>query len=519
MDNPSARPDIPRLRRETHGAAFEAHGHPWLVWGVEDDQWHSVAGDREMIDRYIEASRYINANCLAVHLPWALIEPEPDRYDFSTVAYYLQQVEKAGLKAVVYFTSANYAAGAMWFTPAYVREDDETYTKIQGDERWFRKTPWLGNPSLPVCPSNPRLLAREAEAYRRLMAFIRDNDPNRNVLAVQVGGETNFFMALQDEWMETKNEEIHCQCPWCSAAWQGFAGTGLQFMTRQFSNHIKAVVQAGAAEYDLPVYTCAAPFEYGGGSWRYAEDLPYHKANLGRDNYFVGPSIAETNSVESFTREMDHYTPDKIPGNVAWTSGIDTGHGTPGSPQEVSPVVSWPHLEMAPWFIIFHYGGPGAIYWDHPDVSVTKPGKGAPVREKFRAFWAPLRALSPVMDAARGTPGFAWWHYGCESLACELAGCTLEMRQPGGNYGFAFPDGDGAVVLAATTYMGGATAFTLRRPGGWKGVSIQRGAYGPDGRWAPAQAVAAAVDGDCLALRVAGDHGEAARALYRITFS
>jgi len=521
IDNGVKRSSIPIISYKNNASSFEVDGRKYVLWGVETDQWLSAASSIFMIDRYVEASLYVNANTLAVHAPWRMIEPYEDEYDFSVLRYYLEQTEKAGLKAVIYFTSTNYAAGNMQFVPDYIINDSEKYTKIQGDPKYFRSTPWQNQPSLPLCPSNPSLLDRERKAYVELIKFIKEFDTNSNVLSIQVGGETNFFTALNDEYMVPPNVDVRCECQHCNKAFVGHVGSNLEFMTNQYAVYIKKIIEGGAVHYDLPTYTCSAPKEYWGGDWRYAENSAIRKKIVGKQNYFVGPSIAETFSVATFTKEMNHYLDNKIPGNFPWASGIDTGHGTPGSPQENSTVQSWKQLEMAPWFIGFKYKGLGAIYWDHPDVSITNETRGAPVREKFRAMWSPIRAVSSILTDIRILPLSRgnWWHFDEPKKVITAGLYKVEISQTkSNNYGLAYQLDDGSLIFAATTYSGGQTKVEISKTSGYNNAVFQRGYFSDSGKWISTGTFKPTINGEKINFEIKGDHGEYKTSIYRISF-
>lgn len=499
------------------GVSFGANGRQYVLWGVETDQWQAAAGNTAHFDAYIEASKYINANCLAIHAPWRLIEPTKDVYDFSYLEYALKKTEEAGLKAVIYFTSANYAAGNMQFVPDYIN-DPVTYSRIQGDPTYFRTEPVAGQPALPACPSDPDLLEREMKAYGRLLKFLKEYDTNRNVLAIQVAGEADFLYAMKDEYWLFKNENVRCECADCNAAFEGFAGSNLDFMTHQFAVYIKKMVEAGAMVYDIPVYTCSSPLGYWKGEWRYAENSALRQEMVDFVDYFVGPTTAQTTDVQTYVTEMNNWTSDKMPGNHIWTSGIDTGHGTPGSPHENVGLDSWSHLEMAPWFNILHYKSLGAIYWDHPDVSVTLEGAGAPVREKLRAMWSPLRAASSVLPVYKSAPAdkMMWWNYSEKTKSGTIGGYQISIIQYAGeNYGFAFDMGNGDIVLSATTYNARTTTVSLTVNNS-ENLHFERGYFDNNGVWVKTGTFNATKVGNQLVFQISGDNGDYTKALYRI---
>lgn len=505
------------IKDQFGGNSFAANGKQYVVWGVEDDQWLSAAGSVSMINKYVEASKYVNANTLAVHSPWKLIEREKGVYDFTVLQYYLEKVEAAGLKTIIYFTGIDYAAGNMEFVPEYIVNDNETYTKVGGNSKFFRNAPWGTQPSLPACPSDADTLAREKKAYLELVKFIKGFDTNKNVLAIQIGGEMNYLMGLNDAYWGLKNTDIRCECTNCNTAYAKFTGTNLAFMTNQFAKYIKAVIDEGATVYDLPTYTCSAPFEYWNKDWRYAENSPVRKQIVNKANYFVGPSIAETKDIATYTKEMNHYLDANIKGNYIFTSGIDTGHGTPGSPDNA--LNSWLHLEMAAWFNIFYYKSLGAIYWDHPKVSITNETTGAPVREKLRAMWSPLRGISSILAKYKAAPEntLLWWNYDELSKDGVLGSFTTNIIQnQKKNYGFAISLKANDVIFSASTYEQGVTTIKLTVSDSLDGFKYERGCFDANENWISKSTFSPSISGKSITVIINGDNGDATNSIFRI---
>jgi len=144
------------------------------------------------------------------------VEPKKDVYDFRFLEECIGRAEKAGLKVVLYFGCSNYAAGDPVFVPDYIKNDEKTYTQVKG--RGFRDEPIAGHTALALCPGNPATLERERKAYCELMAYLRDCDVNRSVLAVHYGGEMNFIQSAKEGFIGWNNPELRCECEHLPAA-------------------------------------------------------------------------------------------------------------------------------------------------------------------------------------------------------------------------------------------------------------------------------------------------------------
>ena len=409
MEIPTVVTKLVSLDKEAEGGVIsDSMGNPTFasgnqhatVWGVENDQWSALDTSRSKFDEYIEASLRVNANAIAVHMPWKVLEPSEGVYstgENSYLQYCIDASREAGLKIVVYFTSTNYASGDGSFIPDYIRNDQEKYQRLYLCDETGKVVYDAGtetvNSQMTMCINDPDLIAREKLAVAELFRFLEKNNDDGIITAVNLCSEVDYSRSWAGSDTSIQ-EDKRCACENCNALYRQGEGnadeTPYEFMLRTYLDYFKTIVDAAAEAYgDVALYTPMAPQTWFAGG-RYVEQPDLIKAKVNRANHFVCPSIAPTENYGLYEQEMAFFKPDAIPGNASFSRGIDTGHdGIPHNNQA--------HLELAPWYSILNDGGLGAIYWDYPlngergdTRSILNPDNA--ISARLRIGWAPLKA-------------------------------------------------------------------------------------------------------------------------------
>lgn len=496
------------------------------VWGVENDQWATMNLSKSNFDRYIEASLRVNANAIAVHMPWNVVEPEMGKYATGKTSYLQYCVDKAraaGLKIVVYFTSVNYASGDGSFVPQYVRNDKNTYTRMVCPGVYDGNAQTVAS-EITYCINNEALLARERLALIELMQFIKKNNDDGIFTAINLCSEVDYSR----NWNSGTSIDttVRCHCDVCNELYQseGHEGeTPYEFMLRTYNDYVKRTADIAAGAYDgIAMYTPVAALTWFVGG-RYAEQPDRIKQTVGRDNFFVCPSIAPTQNYAMYQAEMAYFTPDAIEGNAAFASGIDTGHdGIPFNNQA--------HLELAPWQSILNYGGLGAIYWDYPETgdggatrSILNPDNA--ISARLRTGWAPLKAMDFAISRFKGDDEvLGWWSYEQNKASVTLGTFTVQVNRneeelfEHANYGIVVLNDKKDLLIAATDYepeIDENNVISVTRAGGFDGFAFEVGYLNASGGFVKTGNFSPACSGDTLTYTPAYN-GDYTKAVYRI---
>lgn len=488
---------IPVLSLDGVGGTYSYNGRKTAIWGVENDQWQTIGKNLANFSKYIEGSLYTNANAIAIHSPWKVIEPQQDVYDFSDLDYYIDLCRQNNIKAVLYFTSTNYAAGDNTFTPDYIVNGNDMYTHIEMPE--LESVDLLKR---PMCLADPDTLAREQKAVEELFKHLKTVNTDGTVLSVNIGSEIDFMHKLK--LGSNKNLDIRCHCDNCEKRYKPNQGN-LQYMTEVFADYTKNVIEAANKVYDLPTYTPVASLMYWPGG-RFVEQPEYIKQIVNKINHVVCPSVATTQSAPLYRKEMDQFV--KIKGNVAFSSGIDTGWAS-------VPFNNQTHLEIAPWITMFEYNGLGAIYWDHPEMSITKT-KG--VRERLRTGWGPLKAAEYYISAVKGDKDVTfYWTYENIEKKGNIGGFDIKITQDGEtNIGFAIAVNKNELAVSATTFKAQTTKVEITAPMNGDKFLFEKGYYNYNGDFVRTSEYSPVINGKTISYTIDGDSGDYTKAIYRI---
>lgn len=394
------------------GITFDGEGKPmfgttagnFAVWGTEVDQWSTALNEsKTSMNQYIQAHQYINANAIAIIVPWRKIEKTEGAFDFTFTKWCVEKAAAEGLKVVLYWHSVNYAAGAIEFIPDWVRADTARFERAKLLINNAPITPGLpiygyepngyaadgyvygtfegksGVNMSPLCVRDRDTIDAESRAITALFNFIKANNADGNIVGVNVGSEVDFMHKLPIAYYhDGVNENVICDCPIChnvpGRPVNPDTQQSLDFMFAGYEAYLKEIITLAFNTYRISIYTPGAGLDYWPGG-RYMQQAGKIKAAINDKDHFTCASTGTMKSEARLIAEVDQYA--AIAGNYVFASGTDTGWA------------GMDRLEMGPWYYIFMYGGLGQIYWDNLDVSIRSD---ATVRKKLRENFGPLLA-------------------------------------------------------------------------------------------------------------------------------
>ena len=501
---------------------FASGNDPVTVWGVENDQWDTMDISKSSFDSYIESSLYVNANAIAIHMPWAVVEPQKGVYNLgesSYLQYCVDKAKEAGLKIVVYFTSVNYASGDGTFLPNYILEDKKTYTRLYIDGVYDGNSETIRS-EVTMCINDEDTLERERLALEKLMAFLEKNNDDGSIVAINIGSEVDYTHYWNSG--NSINTDVRCECDICNALYRKGEGheeeTPYEFMLRSYLKYLRDVVNYADECYrDIAKYSPVAALTWFIGG-RYVEQPDLIKAAVNLKNHFVCPSIAPTSNYAMYEAEMEYFI--AIDGNEAFASGIDTAY-------KPAPNNNQAHLEIAPWYSILKYGGLGAIYWDAPNSTPTDSITTCDtIRERLRLGWAPLKATEYYISRFKGDEEVLnWWSYEENKKSFGLGKFNVSVSRSEedsdehNNYGIALLMNTSDLVLAPTTYapaIGENNDITVTVEGGVKGFKFEKGYFDAEGNWIKTGSFKPEVSSNTLTISVESSNGDYTGACYRI---
>ena len=283
--------DIPHLRKQGTATQLIVDGKPFLMLAGElrNNSATSIDYVRPLWPKIAESK----LNTVLTGVSWAQLEPQEGKFDFSVLDTVIRDARSYNLHLVLLWF-ATWKNGLSSYPPDWVKRDYERFPRAQmvGDN-----TPWpvFGGPRHPVTgPLSIELLSpfgeatREADAraFAAMMRHIKEVDGrDHTVLAIQVENETGmqgdtrdrsplankaFAGPVPKELMDYLGQHKDTLIPELRKVWEatGFRTSGTWeevfgkvraadeiFMAWNFARYIGRVVEAGKAEYPIPMIT------------------------------------------------------------------------------------------------------------------------------------------------------------------------------------------------------------------------------------------------------------------------
>ena len=290
---------IPQLRKQGTATQLIVDGKPFLALAGElrNNSATSLEYMKPLWSKIVESK----LNTVLTGVSWAQIEPQEGKFDFSVLDGVIRDAHSHNLRLVLLWF-ATWKNGLSSYPPDWVKRDFERFPRAQmvGDN-----TPWpvFGAPRTPVTgPLSIELLSpfgdatrdADARAFAAMMRHIKAVDGrDHTVIGIQVENETGFQGDTRDrsplankafegpvpkELMDYLQQHKDTLIPelrkvWeaagfkTSGAWEEVFGKGRPtdeiFMAWYFARYIGRVVEAGKAEYPIPMFTNCPQLEFG----------------------------------------------------------------------------------------------------------------------------------------------------------------------------------------------------------------------------------------------------------------
>ncbi|MFY9926325.1 MAG: DUF5597 domain-containing protein [Opitutaceae bacterium] len=308
----AAEHSLPHLVHQDGRFALFVDDAPFLILAVEDQDiglestWPGRAKEWSAID-------YLNANTVEVPIYWDEFEPQPGKYDYSSIDRLLTEARQHNVR-VVPLWFATYKNGSQHYMPEWMLQDPHRYSHVIN-----RNGEAVDSPS----PFAAASLEADKRAFAAFMRHLKDADAQRTVIMVQVENEPGSWESVRDFSPDAQKvfeapvpPEVLSAMNVRSAApspdWPEAFGPNADeyFHAWAVARYVGQVAAAGKAVYPLPMDANVAvrdPFNPGpagqpGASGNYesggATDnvIPIWKAVapaidiLGPDNYRADPA-------------------------------------------------------------------------------------------------------------------------------------------------------------------------------------------------------------------------------------
>ncbi|MDR0692358.1 MAG: DUF5597 domain-containing protein [Prevotellaceae bacterium] len=410
---------LPHLRKQGTATQLIVDGKPFLMLGGE--LLNSSASSLIYMEPVWAQLAAQNLNTVLTPVSWELIEPQEGKFDFSLVDGLISAARQNKLK-LVFLWFGSWKNTYSSYVPEWVKRDTKRFPRVA-----------LKNGRLTerLTPLNASNRDADAKAFASLMKHIRAVDTDHTVLMIQVENEIGVIPESRDfspeanaafsapvpqplidyirEHSDSIEPELHQA--WVAAGkktnghWQEVFGTAPItddfFMAWYYATYLDAVVAAGKAEYNLPMFTNAALIRpnYLPGQYNSGGPLPHSM-----DIYRAGAP------------HLDFIAPDIYFSNFAYWAGRYQREGNPVFiPETYGDAAGGANAFYA-------FGQLDAIGFSPFGIDRT-PGTAASGPSPLAAAYAVLDHLTPMIVQKQGTG--------------QLAGIVLEgMEQRSGRISF-----------------------------------------------------------------------------------
>lgn len=295
----SATGQLPHFITAKGRHALIVDGAPFVVLSGEA---HNSSNAASALPKVWPAIRQMNANTLAMPIGWEQIEPQEGHFDFSFVDTLLAQarLNKVRLNLLWFGFMKNTGPS---YTPVWVKDDNG---------RFPRQIMANGQRSHALSPHSRATLEADLRAFRALMRHLKQVDPQRTVIMMQIenevgvwGNDRDHTPAVDTLFADHVPRSIVKALGKAPGTWtQVFGKEAASYFTGYFiARFVDQVAAAGKAEYPLPMYVNAitgfasgAPTPELLNLWRFAAPTID----------FIGPDIYERDH-EKMTAFLDSY--------------------------------------------------------------------------------------------------------------------------------------------------------------------------------------------------------------------
>lgn len=249
---------LPRIVQKEGRYALFVDGAPYLILGA---QVNNSSAWPAMLPKVWPAIEYMGANTVEIPVYWEQFEPEPGRFDYSTVDTLLSQAREHHVRLVLLWFGT-WKNGSSHYMPLWMKRDPERYPRMIGANGHAVDSP---------SPHAPATLAADKHAFAALMRHLKEADARRTVIMVQVENEPGTWGSVRDHSPAAQKAfegpvpgellaalDKHPSSP--AANWsEVFGGDADEFFHAwSVARFVGQVAAAGKAEYALPLYANAA---------------------------------------------------------------------------------------------------------------------------------------------------------------------------------------------------------------------------------------------------------------------
>lgn len=271
---------IPALRKQGSATQLMVDQQPFLVLGGE--LHNSSASSLAYLEKQWPALKAAEINTVLAPVEWDQLEPVEGRFDFTLLDGLLQQARAHHTRLILLWFGA-WKNSMSTYAPSWVKLDQQRFPRARNR---------AGLPQDLLSPFERRTLAADTAAYCAMLAHLKQADPQRTVLMVQVENEIGMLPDVRDygplanaayagpvppalmaylrAHLDAPQDGLHAalRALWAAhgkrmtGSWSEVFGDSMQteeiFQAWHYATFVEAMTAAGKAIYPLPMFVNVA---------------------------------------------------------------------------------------------------------------------------------------------------------------------------------------------------------------------------------------------------------------------
>ncbi len=243
--------EMPKIVQKDGRYAFLMDGKPYLILGAQINNSSSWA---DTLPEVWPTIKSMHVNTIEAPIYWEQMEPQPGKFDFSTVDLLVNQ-SRANNVHLVLLWFGTWKNGKMHYVPTWVKTDTTHHPRMI-DPR--------GEPIDVLSPNSQENLDADKRAFTALVQHVKEVDATQHtILMIQVENESGSLGTVRDySPMAEKQFDAPVPSEFVKAmhkqpgTWKQVFGPDADenFAAYSVAHYIDQIVAAGKAVYPIPMY-------------------------------------------------------------------------------------------------------------------------------------------------------------------------------------------------------------------------------------------------------------------------
>ena len=177
--------EMPRIVENEGRHALLVDGEPFFMFGGQSANSSTWP---KMLPGVWSTIESMHANTLEIPIYWEQFEPEPGKFDYSTIQMVLDQARERDVRLVLLWF-ATWKNGSNHYMPQWMKNDPQKYPNLMNKEGRYVDSP---------SPHATASMEADAKAFTEFMAYLKKADPQHTVIMVQVQNEPGSWYSVRD---------------------------------------------------------------------------------------------------------------------------------------------------------------------------------------------------------------------------------------------------------------------------------------------------------------------------------